>query len=378
MQQFDVIVAGLGAMGSAAFDQLARRGVRVLGIEPHGVPHGQGSSGGDTRLIRKAYFEHPDYVPLLERAYANWRSLETESGRQLLFETGTLYLGQPDSELIGGSQQSALTHGLALQEVSDAELQTDYPQFRRPSDYVALFEPEAGFLLCEAAIRAQVTRGLQHGATLAGGERVVDWQAASGGVTVRTERGRYRAGALVLCAGAWSSRLLAELELPLTVTRQVLFWLQPAPAAPFDLGKVPCWAVQRGDEPGLFYGFPALPGTMAAQLGVKVAQHHPGEAQDPDAVRRPPRREELDHVLTALAPFVPGLQGSLTGERTCLYTMSADQHFIVDRHPAHDNVILACGFSGHGFKFASVMGEALADLALTGTSPLPIGFLGLR
>jgi len=378
VQHYDVIVAGLGAMGSAAFDQLARRGVRVLGIEPHGVPHGHGSSGGDTRLIRKAYFEHPDYVPLLERAYDNWRSLEADSGRQLLFETGTLYLGEPDGDLINGSRTSAGNHAVALQEVDDAALRERFPQFQRPPGYAALFEPEAGFLLSEQAVRAQVARGLDHGGALAGGERVVDWQAGAANVTVNTDRERYQAGTLILCAGAWSSRLLEELELPLTVTRQVLFWLQPPPTARFDLGNVPCWAVQRADAPGLFYGFPTLPGTLTAQLGVKVAQHHPGEHQDPDAVRAPPRRDELDHLLTALAPFVPGLQGPMTGSRTCLYTMSRDQHFIVDRHPAHGNVILACGFSGHGFKFASVIGEALADLALTGASSLPVGFLRIR
>lgn len=377
MEHYDVIVSGLGAMGSAALDHLSRRGVRVLGIEPWGIPHSRGSSGGDTRLIRKAYFEHPDYVPLLERAYGNWRALEADTGESLLHTVGALYLGRPDSELVAGSRRSAREHGLALERVNEDELRRDYPRFCCPEGYVALLEPEAGFVLCERAVRAQVTRALKAGAALAG-ERVLAWHAVAGGVRVTTDQRRYSAGSLVITAGSWSGSLLADLGLTLRVTRQPLFWLLPARPGDFELGRSPCWAVQRPDAPGLFYGFPALPGAMATQLGVKLAHHHPGEDADPDEARRPASGSELDAVLAAMAPFVGDLSGPMTGSRVCLYTSTTDGHFVVDVHPHHPNVVIGCGFSGHGFKFAPVMGEALADLALEGSCQLPIGFLGVR
>ncbi len=378
MTSADVIVVGLGAMGSATLDQLAGRGVDVLGIEAYGIPHGLGSSGGDSRLIRKAYFEHPDYVPLLERAYAGWRALQSETGELLLQPTGILYLGSPDGDLVSGSLRSAAAHGLALEVLDDAALAREYPLFRRPPGYLALLEPDAGFLLAERGVRAQVERALRRGARLVGGERVLRWEAGPGGISVFTDGGRYMADRLVLTAGSWSAGLLAELGLSLEVTRQPLFWVQPRQPERFALGRFPCWAVERPDRPGLYYGFPALPAAMAAQLGVKLAHHAPGEPADPDAPRLPVEPEELRRLLEAVAPFVPALAGPMTGSRVCLYTLSADGHFLVDRHPEHANVAFGCGFSGHGFKFAPVVGEVLADLALHGATSLPVDFLRLR
>ncbi|MFU8815256.1 MAG: N-methyl-L-tryptophan oxidase [Pseudomonadales bacterium] len=378
MASYDVIVVGLGAMGAAALHHLALRGVKALGIEQFGIPHGQGSSGGDTRLIRKAYFEHPDYVPLLARAYEHWRALQRELGEQLLFETGTLYLGRADGEVVAGSRRAAAEHGLALEQIDARTLAAEFPQFRCPDDYQALFEPEAGFLLCEQAIRAHVEAALARGAALIAGERVLSWRAQPGAVEVVTRNQRHSAAALVFAAGSWSGPLLTELGIDLRVTRQPLFWVQPADPASYALGRFPCWAVQRPDQPGLFYGFPGLPARLTPQLGAKLAHHAAGEPVGADEPRRAADRQELETLLAALAPFVPGLTGAMTGSRVCMYTMSADGHFIVDVHPQHRNVAFGCGFSGHGFKFASVMGEALADLATTGTSPLPIDFLKLR
>lgn len=380
MRSHDVIVVGLGAMGAAALRSLAVRGVRALGIEPRPVGHGDGSSGGDTRLIRKAYFEHADYVPLLQRAYRLWRDMETASGRSLLFETGTLYLGRPDCELIAGSRHAAATHGIALHAVDDAELAERFPNFRRPEDCVALFEPEAGLVLCERAVRTAVELAVAAGADTAIGERVLAWSAGQAGVVVQTERGRYQAGALVLTAGAWSAGLLQHAGVELAVTRQPLFWVAPEPAraASWELGRTPCWALQRHDRPGLFYGFPVMPVSLVANAGVKLAHHAPGESADPDRPRRPVDADELTALLDSVAPFVAGLGHRPLADRVCLYTMSADGHFVVDRHPRHANVVFGCGFSGHGFKFAPVMGEALADLVTAGGSVLPIGFLGRR
>lgn len=372
-----MIVAGLGAMGSAALDQLARRGVRVLGIDPFGVAHCEGSSGGDTRLIRQAYFEHPDYVPLLRRSYDGWRDLQDYAGTSLLYETGTLYLGPPDGDLIRGSRHSAAMHGLALETLDDAALRERFPRFRRPADCAAVFEPRAGFLLCEHAVRAQVARAVERGARLASGERVVSWSAESGGVRVETERMRYAAAVLVLALGSWSATV-GRLALGLRVTRQPLFWVQPPESGGFALGRFPCWAVQRADAPGLFYGIPALPQPLTPRLGVKLAHHAPGATQDPDEPRAPAGGDELDAVLRAVADFLPSVAGPMTASRVCLYTMSDDGHFVVDRHPDHDNVVVACGFSGHGFKFAPVIGEVLADLATRGSTDLPVDFLRRR
>lgn len=378
MADYDVIVVGLGAMGAAALHHLAARGVRALGIERFGIAHEQGSSGGDTRLIRKAYFEHVDYVPLLARAYHNWHALEDEAGEKLLYEIGTLYLGPPDGEVVAGSRLAAMRHGLALEELDQQTLTAEFPQFQRPEGYAALFEPDAGFLLSGHAIRAHVEGALARGASMVAAERVVGWRAWPGGVEVVTDRMRYSAGALVLAGGSWSGQLLSELGISLTVTRQPLFWTQPADPAPFALGRCPCWALQLADQPGLFYGFPGLPGRLSAQLGAKLAHHATGEPADPDVARRPADRDEFAAILAAVTPVMPGLAGPMTGSKVCMYTLSADGHFVVDVHPEHANVAFGCGFSGHGFKFASVMGEALADLALSGTSPLPIDFLKLR
>ena len=378
MESFDVIVAGLGAMGSAAADHLARRGARVLGIDPWQPPHDAGSSGGETRLIRKAYFEHPDYVPLLARAYDNWADLEAETGDQVLYRTGTVYVGDPAGELIRGSRLAADTHGLPLLELDDPGLAELHPFLRRPEGYAALFEPDAGLLLCERAVAAQLRRAAAHGATLRYGERVLGFDRAGGpgGVEVSIGGRRVRAGALVITAGSWAPALLASLGLSLRVTRQPLFWI-PAPAG-FELGTVPCWAVQRPEAPGLFYGFPALPAAFGGHAGIKLAHHHPGEAADPDAPRSAATAAELTVLLRAVAPFLPALNGPALASKVCLYTSTADGHFVIDRHPEHPGVVFGCGFSGHGFKFASVVGEALADLALEGRSALPIGFLGLR
>ncbi len=374
-ENFDVIVLGVGAMGAAACWHLARRGVRVLGLEQNGIPNGLGSSHGYSRAIRLAYFEHPDYVPLLKRAWNLWQEMEESSGQTLLYKTGCLYLGPADSELIRGSLHSAQAHGLPHETLSRQAIADRFGSFRVPNDFIGLFETLGGTLRPELSIASMTLQALKQGAVIHGSTTVKDWEATANGVTVQTAQGdTFQAAHLVISGGAWSSRLISSLGVPLTVTRQVLGWVWPTYPKRFTLESgFPTWAIEHGSE--FHYGFPMLPDNP----GFKIARHAPlGQITSPETVRREPTPEDEETFRPALARFFPEADGPTLAIRTCLYTNSPDGHFILDRHPEHDNVTVACGFSGHGFKFAPVIGEILADLAATGNSALPIGFLGLE
>ncbi len=369
----DVIVIGVGAMGSATCWHLAKRGVRVLGLEQYDVPHTLGSSGGHSRLIRLAYYEHPDYVPLLRRAYALWDEIERESGRVLLHKTGGLYLGRETEPFVAESLRAARRHGLPHELLDRAQIAARFPQFRVPADHVGLFEPDGGALRSEDAIEAFAAMAQRHGAEIRTREAVIGWSADDASVTVRTDRGTHRAAHVVFCAGAWSDRLLHDFGVPLVVTRQVMGWVAPPDPEPFALGAFPCWAIQN-DDGSLHYGMPILPGAA----GLKIAHHFHGPAADVASVDRTPRPEDESDFRPALRRILPDADGPLAAMRVCLYTCSPDSHFAVGRHPCERLATIACGFSGHGFKFASVIGEALADLATRGATELPIGFLDPR
>lgn len=376
---FDVIVVGAGSMGSAACCHLARRGVRVLGLEQFDVPNVLASHHGFSRMIRLAYFEHPDYVALLRRAYENWESLERESGQKLLHITGGLYLGRPDSELVSGSIEAARKYDLPHEVIDPRKLKNRFPQFQVPDGTVAFYETRAGFLMPEKVVAAQAMLAMQHGAEIHGHEKVLSWQADGGGVTVRTDRDEYRAGRVLFTSGAWTDRLVADLGVPLKVTRQVMAWFwppRPRKLDSFALGTFPSWAMdleERSRFRGVHYGFPMMPDNP----GFKIALHWPADVCDPNTVVRTPLPGDEANVRDAIRRYIPDADGPLLALRVCLYTNSPDGHFILDRHPNHDNVVLAFGFSGHGFKFVSVIGEALADMAMHGRTSLPIGFLGL-
>jgi sarcosine oxidase len=370
---FDIIVIGVGAMGSAACYHLARRGVRVLGLERFDIPNTMGSSHGLSRMIRSAYYEHVDYVPLLRRSFELWDELETASGRKLLYRTGGLYIGRSDDPFIVGSLRSAQAHRLPHEMLDHAHLGERYPQFHMPADRVALFEREAGLLVPEECILAHVEQARRHGADVRSHESVLEWREHANEITVRTNMAEYRARAVVFTAGPWSDRLVRDLGVPLVVTRQVLGWVQPLQPELFQLGRLPVWAIGH-DDGSLHYGFPMLPD----DAGFKIADHHPGPPADPETVDRTPRPEDEQDFRPTLREFLPLANGPLKSMRICLYTNSPDGHFIIDRHPGHRNVSLACGFSGHGFKFASVVGEILADVATRGTTTLPARFLSLR
>ncbi len=380
MTTFDTIVLGVGSMGSAACFHLARRGVKVLGIEQFGIPHSLGSHHGDSRMIRLCYYEHPDYVPLLQRAYQLWDELENHSAQRLLHMTGGIYIGPPSSEFIAGTIQAATAHKLDHQRLSRDDLRKRFPQFRVPDDFIGVWEPNAGFLLPEKVVAAHATLAMRHVAELHGHEPALEWSADSRGVTVRTASAAYSARHLIICGGAWSEKVLRDIGVRLKVTRQVLGWVQPRRPEMFAFGVMPVWAIDAPDGTQ-HYGFPMLEGEAfgSARPGFKIAHHWHAEETSPETVNRVPRLEDEDDFRPTLRNLIPDADGPLLSMGVCMYTCSPDSHFIIDRHPhvASGNVTIACGFSGHGFKFSSVVGEVLADLATEGRTSHPIGFLGL-
>lgn len=370
--RLDVIVLGLGGMGSAAACHLARRGRRVLGLERFTAPHDRGASHGRTRVIRQSYYEDPAYVPLLLRAYELWRELERETGADLLRETGGLMLGDPGSAVVTGSLRSARLHGLAHEELTAADIRRRFPAFRPPAGTVALYERAAGFVRPEAAVQAHLDRAAALGAALRFEEPALAWEETADGVRVRTARATYEAERLVVCPGPWAPSLLADLGVPLEVERQVLYWFEPEGGVePFLPGRFPIfiWETPDGASP---YGFPAIDGPTG---GVKVAFYRAPEAErcDPDAVDRAVRPGEAARMRAAIAPLLPALRGPLLRGVTCLYTNTPDKHFVIAPHPRSPRVTVACGFSGHGFKFCSVVGEILAQLVVDGRSGFELG-----
>jgi sarcosine oxidase len=367
---YDAIVVGLGALGSAAAYHLARRGKRVLGLEAQQPGHTLGSSHGESRIIRMAYFEHPKYVVLLRRAYSLWEALQREADSELLRIAGGLFLGPADGVLFSGSRRSAELHHLQHELLDAAEVRRRFPVLHPREDDVALFEPSAGILFPERCIEAHLRLAALYGADTHHREAVRGWHAASGEVEVETAAGRYRAGSLVLTAGAWLGQLVQELALPLRPERNVVFWLRPreSPAA-FEPERFPIYVWDTGSD-GMYYGIPHL-----ARPGVKVARHHTGQFCDPDTVSRETAPEDEAPVRAFVRRFMPDLDGPVASSIVCLYTNTLDDHFVVDRHPMYPKVVFAGGCSGHGFKFATVLGEVLTDLALTGKGPPAAEFL---
>ena len=373
---YDVIVVGVGSMGAATCKALADRGVRVLGLEQFDIPHDRGAHHGFSRIVRLCYHEHPDYVPLLSRSIDLWEQWNVELQEQVYHPVGLIHMGTPECPIIQGVKLAATKYGLPHEELGLNALRARYPQFRTPDDFVGFFEPRAGFARSNLTVAACATAAMKAGAELHAHEPVLSWSAAAspiGGVTVRTTRGEYAAGKLVIAGGAWSSRLLGELNVPLTVTRQVLGWVWPKSPAMYALGRLGGWNIASRTDSSSYYGFPM----MNDNPGFKLARHHVAEACDPDTVNRQPTAADEEELRTGLREFIPDADGPILGIRVCLYTNTPDGHFVIDRHPEYEQVTLACGFSGHGFKFVPVVGEVLADLAERGSTKHAIEFLGL-
>ncbi len=369
MQTYDIIVLGLGGMGTAAACELARRGRRVLGIDQFQIGHDRGSSHGETRIIRKAYYEHPDYVPLLRRAYERWYELEQESGERLFLECGVLSIGPADSEVVNGVLASAAEHALPVEVFGKRDLVRRYPQFRVGDGWQGVLERDAGLLFVERCVTAHAERARRHGAELHENEEVLAWRADDRHVEVVTSRDQYAAERLVIAAGAWATRLLADLGVPFSVMRQVAMWFDVSRRDVFRRDRFPCYCADTPE--GFFYGFPLLD-----TLGIKVARHHGAEeVDDPTAIEWQVRPDDESPLRAFLHSHLPEIDGAATRGSVCMYTLTPDRHFVIDLHPRHSNVAVAAGFSGHGFKFASVVGEILADLCEQGRTGLPIEML---
>jgi sarcosine oxidase len=372
MHHYEVIVIGVGTMGSATCYHLAKRGVKVLGLEQFGIPHEQGSHAGQSRIIRKAYFEHPDYVPLLELAYRNWREMERVSGAELYVPTGLLYLGDPEHAVMKGVKASAAQFGIPLERPNaDA-----YPQIRVSAEQELLFEPDAGFVTPERSVLVHVDEAMKLGAEIRTQVEVGRWRVEGGGVVVETSSGSFSADRLVITAGPWTSKLVPLLKPKLEVTRQSLVWVMPEDPEAFQLGKFPCWVIAEEGLHGVYYGFPMLPvDRFQGPIGFKLAHHAPATICDPDQVDRNIYPEDSVPMVEVQRKYFRKGFKQLSAVKTCLYTNTADENFIIDQLPGHDNVYVAAGFSGHGFKFAAGIGEIMADLAVDRKTEYPIGFL---
>jgi len=364
MRSFDAIVIGLGAMGSATLYHLAQLGHRALGVEQFQPGHNLGSSHGDSRIIREQYFEHPLYVPLVQRAYELWEELELRSGKRLMTITGGLMIGPADGMVVTGTIRSAITHHLPYDVLDPAEVSARYPAFRLADGLVAALDPRCGFLDPEACNAAHIDSARRAGAEAHFDERVLDWKPDGNGVRVNTSSGSYFADRIMISAGAWTSHFLGDLNLPLTVERQVAFWLEPDEGTErYAQSRFPIYAYEF--TPGLIcYGFPRLP------RGVKVSIMHDGEtALKPEDIRRVVDEDEIGPVRVALEPVLPDLVRAPVRENAvCLFTNTPDHDFIIDFHPEYPQVLVSSPCSGHGFKFASVLGEIQARL-LTGVEP---------
>jgi sarcosine oxidase len=361
-QRYDAIVLGLGAMGSATLCQLALRGWRVLGLEQFSPGHSLGSSHGDSRIIRETYFEHPLYVPLVRRAHDLWRELEERSGASLMTINGGLMIGPPEGTVVCGTLRSAAEHRLPYELLTPDATSERFPAFRLADDLVAVLDPRAGYLDPEACNKAHIDVAREAGAVARFNEPVQNWTPDGEGVRVTTPTGSYFADRLVIAGGAWSAELLRELQLPLTVERQSVFWLEPeVKAERYNRAQFPIYAHEY--KPGsICYGFPRLP------RGVKASVMHDGETSEhPDRVRRTVEESEAEPLRNALRRVLPGLaEAPVRDSGVCIFTNTPDRDFIVDFHPEYPQVLVSSACSGHGFKFASALGEVHADLLTTG------------
>jgi monomeric sarcosine oxidase len=361
LESYDVIVIGGGTMGTAVGWALGKRRLRTLVLEQFQPIHSLGSHGGRTRITRHAYAESPDYVPLVERSEEIWLELAAEAGTPLLIRTGGLDLQAPGYTHARGAARAAIERNLPHEWLPGAQVRGRWPAWSIGDDWEACFSPQTGFLLVEPCLHAMAAAARRLGVTYHQLEAAREWHADSGGVTVRTDSQRYYANSLVITAGAWASQVLGELGLPLTVLRKVIWWFAVRDPSRFGVSQFPIFIAEG--PLGVIYGLP-----IYGHQGIKIANHAGGESTSPDAVDRVVHLAEEADVVAFTGSALPAVSDHVLESAVCLYTLTPDRDFIVDRHPVHPNVAIAAGFSGHGFKFAPVIGELLASLVLDPSS----------
>lgn len=359
---YDTIVVGVGGMGSAAVAHLASRGQSVLGLERYDIPHEMGSSHGNSRIIRRAQAERPAYVPLIDRAYELWRDLDEESDDKLLHQTGSVHASLPGQEAFEGARESCEQFDIDHEVLDAAALHERFPGYDLPAEYMAVYQPDGGFLVPESCIVAHVNRAHANGADIRAREQVLRWDATADGISVRTDKGEYTSDELVITAGAWAAASVPELESVLVPERRVMAWLQPNHPSRFTPEVFPVFTVDT--DQGHYYGFPVfqVPGFKFGR-SPKLPQ-----VVNPDTMSREPKIQEEELLRQFAEQYFPAAAGPTMRLKTCMITNSPDGDFIIDTLPDHDNVHVATGFSGNGFKFSSVVGEILADLAVDGHS----------
>jgi len=378
---YDVIIIGVGSMGSAACYWLAKRGYKTLGLEQFDIPHDQGSHAGQSRIIRKAYFEHPDYVLLLQRAYFNWQELEAQTGEQVYFKTGLIYHGPGNHSMMKGVREAASLYDITIDVLASGRVESAFSPFNVLPSFESIYEPDAGFIRPEKAVTLYKDEAVRAGADIHKKEKVLEWMKENSGIKVITDRNIYHAGKLIISAGAWAASMIPGLDTTLKITRQVIVWVKPGKEKMFTPDQFPCWMVADDKREGVLYGFPYLTKEkFGGPEGMKFAWHYPGDETNPDQVNRNISKEETGDLIQQVAAYIPAVgHAEFVAAKTCLYASSADENFIIDHLPGYDaDVTIACGFSGHGFKFVSVVGEILADLAMNGKTGLPVDFLSLK
>ena len=370
--RYEVAVVGLGGMGAAALAHFSRRGVRAIGLERFERLHENGASHGETRIIRKAYAEGPSYVPLLQRTYELWHQLEKESRRKLLDLVGILIVGTPEQEGISGALRSARQYDLPLDVYDAAQIARRFPGTLPHADEIGLLERQAGIVFPESALDAHLEVAAARGAEMRFCTRVLNWEKYDGVHRLSLDDdSEIEAVRVVICPGMWARELLADLDLPLRIQRNVQVWFEPT-TAHYDRGVFPTFFLERPEFPAPLYGFPTIDGAL------KAALHRFGDSADPERPDRRIRDSDVTTVGTTLEQWMEGAAGSYARARVCMYTLTPDGNFIIDTHPKDASITIACGFSGHGYKFCPVVGEIVADLALEGGTRYDIGFLGIK
>lgn len=356
MTDFDVVIIGAGTMGTAAAYHLARRGLRLLALEQFSVVHDYGSHSGRTRIIRHAYHESPDYVPLVVRSDQLWQELEKETNQQLLIRTGALVMGPRGCRAVDGALAACEAYSLPCDILNASQIQARWSQFNVAEDWQGCFDPAAGFLLVPECLKAHANRAVSYGAEISENENVISIQNARPRIEITTDRRKIKAEKVIVTAGAWTAKLLHALHLPLQIKRKTLFWLRTENPADYSIGRFPIFLADIPD--GLLYGFP-----IYDSPGLKIANHSSaGVPIDPDHVQREVQAADSIDILNFARDVLPGVSQEIIESKVCLYNLTPDEDFIIDFHPENQNILLATGFSGHGFKFAPVVGEILADL----------------